>query len=130
MSEPYRTLLGHFRHEIAHYYWDHLVADTPAIEDFRRLFGDEREDYGAALQRHYAQGPPASWQDSRIANALSIVGGFPWANTQGRRRGESSGSSCHPWQTLPFFDGAVKATSRAIVAVCGDPAGVYGARIQ
>ncbi len=27
MGEPYRTLLGHFRHEIAHYYWDRLVAE-------------------------------------------------------------------------------------------------------
>ena len=53
MGEPYRTLLGHFRHEIAHYYWDRLVGDAPDIEAFRQLFGDEREDYGAALQRHY-----------------------------------------------------------------------------
>ena len=41
MGEPYRTLLGHFRHEIAHYFWDHLVAGTPAIDKFRELFGDE-----------------------------------------------------------------------------------------
>ena len=45
MREPYRTLLGHFRHEIAHYYWDRLVAPTPAIDEFRSMFGDEREDY-------------------------------------------------------------------------------------
>src|ERR1700756_1574550 len=57
MGEPYRTLLGHFRHEIAHYYWDRLVADSPAIEEVRQLFGDEREDSGAALQRPYADGP-------------------------------------------------------------------------
>jgi hypothetical protein len=75
MSEPYRTLLGHFRHETAHYYWDHLVADTPALEEFRRLFGDEREDYGAALQRHYAQGPPASWQDSFVT---AYASSHPW----------------------------------------------------
>src|SRR6202007_3432725 len=37
MGEPYRTLLGHFRHEITHYYWDRLVADSPAIEEFRQL---------------------------------------------------------------------------------------------
>ena len=42
--EPYRTLLGHFRHEIAHYFWDHLVASSPAIDEFRQLFGDERQD--------------------------------------------------------------------------------------
>src|SRR5258705_1627837 len=51
IREPYRALLGHFRHEIAHYYWDRLVRDSPSIDEFRRLFGDEREDYGAALHR-------------------------------------------------------------------------------
>ena len=45
MGELYRTLLGHFRHEIGHYYWDRLVADTPHLEEFRRIFGDERQDY-------------------------------------------------------------------------------------
>jgi len=61
MGEPYRTLLGHFRHEIAHYYWDRLIANTASLDEFRQLFGDEREDYGAALQRYYASGPPADW---------------------------------------------------------------------
>ena len=28
LREPYRTLLGHFRHEAAHYYWDRLIAGT------------------------------------------------------------------------------------------------------
>jgi hypothetical protein len=57
MRERYRTLLGHFRHEVGHYYWDRLVRDTAAIEPFRRLFGDERADYGEALKRHYAAEP-------------------------------------------------------------------------
>ena len=61
MGEPYRTLLGHFRHEIAHYFWDHLVASSPAIDEFRQLFGDERQDYQEALQRHYANGTPSDW---------------------------------------------------------------------
>ena len=56
MREPYRTLLGHFRHEIGHYYWDRLVAGTPWLEKFRSLFGDERLDYAAALKRNYEQG--------------------------------------------------------------------------
>ena len=42
MGELYRTLLGHFRHEIGHYYWDRLIANTPHLEEFRRIFGDER----------------------------------------------------------------------------------------
>jgi hypothetical protein len=75
MREPYRTLLGHFRHEIAHYYWDRLVRDSPSVDEFRRLFGDEREDYGAALQRHYANGPPPDWPE-RFVSAYASV--HPW----------------------------------------------------
>jgi hypothetical protein len=75
MGEPYRTLLGHFRHEIAHYCWDRLVADSPAIEEFRRLFGDEREDYAAALQRYYTNGPPPDWPD-RFVTAYASA--HPW----------------------------------------------------
>jgi hypothetical protein len=75
MGEPYRTLLGHFRHEIAHYYWDHLVADTLAIDEFRRLFGDEREDYHASLQRYYAQGPAPDGAE-RFVTAYASA--HPW----------------------------------------------------
>jgi hypothetical protein len=67
MGEPYRTLLGHFRHEIAHYYWDRLVRDGGQLERFRAVFGDETRDYGEALQQHYASGPPADWQNSYIS---------------------------------------------------------------
>lgn len=59
MKERYRTLLGHFRHEVGHYYWDRLVRDTPALDGFRRLFGDEQADYGEALKRHYNSPPNA-----------------------------------------------------------------------
>src|SRR5262249_30415694 len=75
MGEPYRTLLGHFRHEIGHYYWDRLVADSPAIEEFRQLFGDEREDYGAALQRHYADGPAPDWTEHFVT---AYASSHPW----------------------------------------------------
>jgi hypothetical protein len=75
MGEPYRTLLGHFRHEIAHYYWDHLVADTPAIDEFRRLFGDERDDYQTSLQRYYAQGPASDWAERFIT---AYASSHPW----------------------------------------------------
>jgi len=61
MREPYRTLLGHFRHEVGHYYWDRLVAGTPWLEGFHQLFGDETLDYAAALQHNYDEGPPADW---------------------------------------------------------------------
>jgi hypothetical protein len=77
MGEPYRTLLGHVRHETGHFYWDLLVRDGPPgrLERFRGLFGDERADYGAALQRHHAEGPPADWQD-RFVSAYATA--HPW----------------------------------------------------
>jgi hypothetical protein len=67
MGEPYRTLLGHFRHEIGHHYWDLLVDNTPAIEPFRALFGDDRADYAAALQNYYANGAPLGWPQTHIS---------------------------------------------------------------
>lgn len=75
LHEPYRTLLGHLRHEIAHYYWDRLVANSRWLAPFRELFGDETQDYAAALQRHYHQGPPADWQ-ARFVTAYATS--HPW----------------------------------------------------
>nr|WP_295836881.1 putative zinc-binding peptidase [uncultured Azospirillum sp.] len=76
MGEPYRTLLGHFRHEIGHYIWDRLVRDDPALlERFRALFGDERQDYGEALKRHYAEGAPADWQANFVSTYATA---HPW----------------------------------------------------
>jgi len=75
MREPYRTLLGHFRHEVGHYYWDRLVEGTRWQEKFRMLFGDERSDYAAALKRNYEQGPPADWADRYISSYASV---HPW----------------------------------------------------
>ncbi|MFO1079069.1 MAG: putative zinc-binding peptidase [Reyranellaceae bacterium] len=75
MHEPYRTLLGHFRHEIGHYYWDRLVRDGERLDDCRALFGDDRQDYGAALQRYYDQGPPGAWQASCVS---AYATAHPW----------------------------------------------------
>jgi hypothetical protein len=75
MGEPYRTLLGHFRHEIAHYYWDKLVFRTHNLDAFRRVFGNEQEDYGSALQRHYSQGAPADWPQQFVTAYASA---HPW----------------------------------------------------
>jgi hypothetical protein len=75
MREPYRTLLGHFRHEVGHYFWDVLVRDGGWLDDCRALFGDDSEDYGAALQRHYEQGAPPDWQD-RFVSAYAST--HPW----------------------------------------------------
>ncbi|MDQ0588886.1 hypothetical protein QFZ47_002995 [Variovorax paradoxus] len=81
MREPYRTLLGHFRHEVGHYYWDLLVQPTPWIDEFRALFGDERADYAAALQRHYEQGPPPDWANRFVSSYASMHPWEDWAET-------------------------------------------------
>jgi hypothetical protein len=41
LREPYRTLLGHFRHEISHYYWGRLALDSKWLGPFRIVFSDE-----------------------------------------------------------------------------------------
>ena len=81
MGERYRTLLGHFRHEVGHYYWNTLVWDTPYLDAYRRLFGDERADYGEALKRHYAQGAPADWSEHYISAYASSHSWEDWAET-------------------------------------------------
>ena len=82
MGENYRTLLGHFRHELGHYYWDRLVRDEPArLKRFRELFGDERADYGEALQRHYENGAPRDWQRSHISAYAASHPWEDWAET-------------------------------------------------
>jgi hypothetical protein len=67
MGELYRTPLGHFRHEIGHFYWDRLVRDTAYLEPCRALFGDDRADYAQALQAHYGRTPMPGWQDSFVS---------------------------------------------------------------
>jgi len=76
MGESYRTLLGHFRHELGHYYWDRLIRDDPAwLQRFRDLFGNEQPDYATALQRHYSEGAPSDWQISHIS---AYATSHPW----------------------------------------------------
>jgi hypothetical protein len=81
MHEPYRTLLGHFRHEVGHYYWDLLVKDSPRIEACRELFGDERADYDQALQEHYAKGPKVEWYRQYVSAYASVHPWEDWAET-------------------------------------------------
>ncbi len=50
LRERYRTLLGHFRHEIGHYYWEVLIRNSDSIQQYRALFGDEEKDYSQALE--------------------------------------------------------------------------------
>ena len=81
MREPYRTLLGHFRHEIGHYYWDRLIWDTKWLEPCRELFGDERASYAEALKRNYEQGPPADWAQAHISAYATMHPWEDWAET-------------------------------------------------
>ncbi len=77
MEEPYRTLIGHFRHEIGHYYWELLIrSNSSTLDAYRSLFGDDRQDYQEALNRHYQAGPRADWRSHFV----------------------SAYASCHPWE--------------------------------
>jgi hypothetical protein len=75
MGEPYRTLLGHFRHEIGHFYWNLLIRDGGRLEECRAVFGDDREDYGEALKRHHDQGPPPDWREAHVSSYATM---HPW----------------------------------------------------
>ena len=81
MDEVYRTLLGHFRHETGHYYWDLLVYGTTQAESCRQQFGDENLPYEEALDRHYAQGAPADWSAHYISKYASAHPWEDWAET-------------------------------------------------
>lgn len=75
MGEPYRTLLGHFRHEAGHFYHDVLVAEGGRGAEFADLFGDPSQSYGPALRRHYAQGPAPGWPDTHVS---AYATAHPW----------------------------------------------------
>jgi hypothetical protein len=75
LGEPYRTMVGHMRHEVGHYYWLALVDGGPAVDGFRRLFGDERQDYGAALEAHYGDGDAGEWAADHISQYATM---HPW----------------------------------------------------
>jgi hypothetical protein len=81
MDEPYRTLLGHFRHEIGHYYFEVLIAGTTYLDEFTELFGDAGLDYQEALQRHYANGAPEGWRESFISSYATMHPAEDWAET-------------------------------------------------
>jgi len=81
LDEPYRTMIGHMRHEIAHMLWWRLSLREDFLTAFRETFGDEREDYPAALQRHYQNGPPADWQTRFLSTYASSHPHEDWAET-------------------------------------------------
>ncbi len=82
LHEPYRTLLGHFRHEVGHYYWERLIRDDPArLESFRSAFGDERASYADAMKRYYDTGAPGDWQNRFISAYATMHPWEDWAET-------------------------------------------------
>lgn len=81
MDEPYRTLLGHFRHEVGHYYWDRLVRDSPRRLEFERVFGNPLADYREALRRHYDKGARPDWRANYISSYAAAHPWEDWAET-------------------------------------------------
>ncbi|CAM3133089.1 putative zinc-binding metallopeptidase [Skermania piniformis] len=81
MDEPYRTLLGHLRHEIGHYYFTKLVTSDAELARFRALFGDPDADYQEALDRHYQDGPPPGWESEYVSSYATMHPAEDWAET-------------------------------------------------
>lgn len=81
LGEKYRTLLGHFRHEIGHYYWEVLIENQPYLQQFREIFGDEQKDYSLALQTYYQTGAHADWANHYISPYATAHPWEDWAET-------------------------------------------------
>lgn len=81
LGEPYRTVLGHLRHEIGHYYWPLLISRPGHTDAFRALFGDERADYAQALEEHYRQKPAPVWDDAYVSAYATTHPSEDWAET-------------------------------------------------
>jgi hypothetical protein len=81
LHEPYRTLLGHLRHESGHYYWDRLIADGGRQESYRAVFGDETQDYGQSLQQYYANGAAPDWGERCVSAYATAHPWEDWAET-------------------------------------------------
>lgn len=82
LLEPYRTLIGHLRHECGHYFWERLVEpNRVALESFRSIFGDERNSYKAALDIYYQKPPNENWRTSFISKYATAHPWEDWAET-------------------------------------------------
>jgi hypothetical protein len=81
MAEPYRTLLGHFRHETGHYFYFVLAETGQPRAEFEELFGDPDLDYQEALDRHYSQGAPDGWEDNYVSSYATMHPAEDWAET-------------------------------------------------
>ena len=72
-------MLGHFRHEVGHYYQNILVENGSGADEYldecRELFGDERAGYSDAIARHYKFGAPDGWEETYISEYATM---HPW----------------------------------------------------
>lgn len=80
MGEDYRTLLGHFRHEVGHYYWTRFFPSESERAAFRKIFGDERANYAEALKKHYAN-PRTDFRDTHVSSYATAHPWEDWAET-------------------------------------------------
>ncbi len=80
-QEPYRSLLGHLRHESGHFYWPAVTTSKTATAEFRALFGDERQDYVEAITAHHQDGPPKDWAQRHVSAYASSHPWEDWAET-------------------------------------------------
>jgi len=81
LDELYRSLLGHLRHESGHYYWMQLVDRAGVIDEFRAIFGDDRQDYASSLGNYYTDGPPPNWAEYHVSAYASSHPWEDWAET-------------------------------------------------
>lgn len=83
LGEPYRTLLGHFRHEIGHYFWSVLVSEGDVLDACRTIFGDDRLDYGQAVASYYAAAEDSSgnWTSNHISQYATMHPYEDWAES-------------------------------------------------
>ena len=116
MKEPYRTLLGHFRHETGHFIWNKMVRDSGKTQSFRAVFGDESVDYQQALDHHYKSGPPRGWGSHYISYYATT---HPWEDFA-----ECFAHVLHivdSLETAHMFGIALAPSDRgAVVAACAD----------
>ena len=81
LREPYRTLIGHLRHEAGHYYWNLLIRDRGREEAFRTLFGDEGVDYAESLRNYYAPRAADDWREHYISEYATMHPWEDWAES-------------------------------------------------
>ena len=113
LGEPYRTLIGHLRHESGHFYWDRLVRDAGCIDAFREVFGDESQDYAAALEAHYAGDTPrGDWAERHVSAYAAAHPWEDWAETWAHYLHMvdllETAASYQAGVTVPDPDGAVR----------------------